>query len=1000
MTAPPSLEDFFSDDEHADTESLSNGEGPLEDALTSAGVLSGKPKAGAAKILRDLAPIPTGGWLLAQRNTRKIFKAIEAGLDSQERIRKNREEESRHWDLVLEGCQFSILEKSEDQSIYKQLFPPGVSDAPQPIPNKVADLKRKIISQILVDKFLPDPRPDGANSDRNRGAADLLKKMLRANAGPTELDESGMLREALDINSSRKSAFVRLWVDEMGGGWRPMQKLAHPRATDANHPLIAPKLGPDGQPVTLPDGTVITERSTDPILRYIAEAEPQDGNAPEEATANNDSGDGTATNYVFTDDPSAAARQWTPKMRRDVLMPSQVALFPVTSNAWNARSITLLLWQTLGEAKDQFPILRTLDTDQLKSACQWRPKNWKSIVPEAVRPKGGQVTLGGDGAPLDQNLFFWYHHYCRIDGEYVDGAEISITGGSDGRSGGGSMPILLRRTTLREDVELDDGTTVPVLMDPPVVQFKGYNDVRRGDSLGRAPVSEFGGSYELYAHIYTAILEGLDKALHPNVYFPSTSPINRQEYNRRDGTPIEILVPEDAPIIEAAPVIPPFAPQIIDKLDLAMNSAAGTNETSNGLDSSYSESGIAKDVAIRQAKVSLMQLWENTSNGMQQFWRIETQLAQAKMTVPMEVQVGGTESAFKQKWFVGADLIGVGRLIPLAAGSGTMQSPMEKLNLLSAMVNASFLDKDRAGDVARSSMSDDLGIQPDVHEERVDRQIGIWMDGPPPEYEQQRQAIQKLQSDHQATIQHRMVALTMGGMNPQLAAQQAQQDVPAPQIPTLWGPFEPRANDGEPGVAKTRALKLSRLISTPDYEKQPDYWRALVDAAYAKAFYDSGGQTVEQAAAVAQAAKAATQQGINDATYAAYTHDIVNKVMALSSTAIAKTVASQIGATPPPATAAPAAPTADPAAELAAQMHDVNTTAATTTANATADRAHQAEQAALDRTHEAQQNELDRGAEQRTSAFKAALDAHTKTQANIARERQQSLQRESTAQPS
>lgn len=985
---PGSVDEYFQSDGDTAADSLQPGESPLEHSLTGAGIIAddnADNQGDRAKILQDLAPIPNGGALLEQRNARKILKAIEKGLDSQERLRKNREEEGKHWDLVSDGCQFSILEKSEDRSIYKQLFPPGVDETPLPIPNKVADLQRKIISQVLVDKFLPDPKPDGANSDRNRGAADLLKKLLRKNASATELNEAEMLRECLELNMAWKSAFVYQWVDPMGGGWRPMQKLAHPQATDANNPMVGPKLGPDGQPIIV-NGQPITERSTDPILRYVAES--------------GDAGETGKKAYTFTRDPAAAARQWMPRHMRRVIRPTQVALFPVTANALNARSLTVIMWETLGEAKDRFPILTTLDKEQLKNACTWRPKRWKSVVPEAVRPKGASVTMGADGDVLDDNLFFWYHHWCRISGAYQDGAELAITGGNTGANNA----LLLRRDTLREDVELEDGTTVPVLMDPPIVQFKGYNDTKGGDSFGRAPLSEFGGSYELYAHVYTGLIEFLDKGLHPNVYIPSTSPVSRQDYMRRDGTPIDILVPEDKPFIETTPQPPAFVMPLIDKLDMGMNSAAGTNETSNGLDSAYSESGIAKDVAIRQAKVSLMQLWENTAAGMMQFWKIETQLSQGKLTVPQEVLVSGTESAFKQKWFVGADLIGVGRTIPIASGSGTMQSPMEKVQLLSAMVNGKFIDVDKAGEVARASMADDLGLPSDVHEERVDRQIGAWIDGPPPDWLEQHAQNQTAQQNYQTAIQQRVAVLTQSGLDPQSAQAQATQAIPQPQITPLEDPFEPRPNDDEPGVAKVRALKLSNLIDSPDYEAHEAPWRALVDQAYAKAFAAAGGQTVAQAAAAAQAQRQAAQTGLADASYQQFFQDVQRAVMGDIKKAIAKTAAGDAmsgGGSAEGSASDPVAATIAGQADVAARAHEANTTAATTTANAQADRVHEAQQNLLERTHQSQENALDRGAEQRANLFKSALDAHTKTQMAAARERTQSLAREAVpSQPS
>jgi hypothetical protein len=91
----------------------------------------------------DTAPIPGGGELLEESDAGKIYKTIDRAVMSQERLAKNRDEKGKHFDRLRNGCQFSILEKSEDQSVYQAILPPGVDDIPQPIPNKVLDLSRK-----------------------------------------------------------------------------------------------------------------------------------------------------------------------------------------------------------------------------------------------------------------------------------------------------------------------------------------------------------------------------------------------------------------------------------------------------------------------------------------------------------------------------------------------------------------------------------------------------------------------------------------------------------------------------------------------------------------------------------------------------------------------------------------------------------------------------------------------------------------------------------------
>jgi hypothetical protein len=901
-------------------------EQPGDDSIDQLSYGRSAQNADRAKAEQDLAPIPGGGPLLEESNTAKIFKSIDRDVKGQERLAKNREEQRKHWTYVLGGCQFSTLDKSEDQSIYRQQFPPGIEDVPQPIPNKVQDLANSIVSQVLVDPFVPNPKPDGANSDRNRGAADLTKKFLRSDGAPTGTNDQGLFNELLNGVMTDKSSFAWVWIDPMGGGWRPKQYKAHPRATDPRNPLVAPKLGPDGQPILGNDGQPIMERTTDPILRYVAEAT----SSPD--AVEDPSNPDALPRLVFTNNPADAARQWMPKHKRRVLGTPHVRTHPRTATVLDARAITLLLWETLGEAKDRFPILKSLGAQELKQLCNWKPRRWEALVPEALRQKGGSIEMSPDGTVDNETLFFWYHRFCRITDDYPDGAEIAVTGGGSG-DGGKNDGFLLRRDTLREDVELEDGTVVPVLMDPPISQFKGANDTKGGDPFGVAVVSLFGGANETLAHLYMSILDTIDKGLHRNLFIPATSPVTKQDLQRRDGTPIEILVAEDKPIYEETPELPAFTPDVLDRVERGINASAGVNETANALDSTYARSGVAKDISIRQAKVRLAQIWQNAAVGVVQYWQVKKQLAQARLTVPQEVMLAGIESAYKQRWFVGGDLIGV-REVAIASGSGTMMAPMEKLNLIGGMQTGSWLDPAAAGELARSTMSDDLGLPPDPHEEHIDRCIGEWIEGPPSGWEQQYAQNQQLTQQYQTAIQQRVAVLTSQGLDPATAQQTAQQQIPQPQIAPLSTCFEPRPNDEERGVAAVRVRKLSKLMATPDYSKHSPAWRSDVDNAYALAFYASGGQTVRQ-----QAAATAAQQQQAQAPGAA-------------------------GQTTP--------------ADANAKAEQQNAAAVMQSQNADANRAHAANEAERDRAHASSENAKDRNGELAAKVFNSVLAHRSK----------------------
>jgi hypothetical protein len=124
----------------------------------------------------------------------------------------------------------------------------------------------------------------------------------------------------------------------------------------------------------------------------------------------------------------------------------------------------------------------------------------------------------------------------------------------------------------------------------------------------------------------------------------------------------------------------------------------------------------------------------------------------------------------------------------------------------------------------------------------------------------------------------------------------------------LPNPFEPRANDEEPAVAKIQAAKLSKLMSTTEYSKQPKFWRLVVDEKYQQAAYAAGIITMRQQ-------QANQQQGQVPEAWQNFLKAIQEKAIAMAEGLVAKEV---IGAGAPPADAgaAPAAPAGPTPEEL------------------------------------------------------------------------------------
>ncbi len=875
---PDALQEIFRDD----VDERMAGNGTVTDDAGDRDDARGAARPGAPN---PAAPIPGGGYLLEEPSDAKVFKSVDRAVRAQERLAKNRDQEGIVWDRVKRGIPFSYLEKSEDLGIWEAKLPPGIDDRAQPIPNKVLDLATKQVSQILVDPPIPNPKPDG-DTDRMRGAMDLAGHFLRSDGDASGTNDASLWRELLTLNRTRKSAFVYVWVDPTAGGWRPKQVKAHPQAQDPANPLMGPKLDPKtNEPVIGDDGQPVLERTEDPVLRYVGDVED-----PEQEGA---------TKEAFTENAAEAAREWLPKHRRRVLHPNQVRTIPQRSSAFEAHKIIVLMWETLGEAKQRFPQLAQMGKSDLKDLCAWKPLRWKAIVPEAQRPKA--EGLDDNGNVTDETLLFWYMQFCRILPDYPDGGEIHVNGATLG--GRRAKGVVLLRDTLREDVEIDDGTTVPVLMDPPVIQFMSVHDTDTGDAWGGTPVAAYGGANETRSHLYLSVLEDIDVRLRPNVYLPAESEVTKKDLNRRDGTPIDVLTKEHMPTFEVRPAMPTNLPVMLASIEHDMDTSANLNQTAQALDSQYSESGEAKKVALSQAKTQLAQEWQGWINGVHQYWKVKIQRAQAKLKTPTLVRIAGENAAFKARHFVGADLIGVSA-VPHLPGTGTMMSAAEKAQHLAVGQDKGWLDKTEAGERFRSSMSDDLGLPPSPHEEHINRCIADFMEGPPAGWmdaykarQAYPQQLQKYQADLAAATQQ----LTAHGVDPATAQQQATMSIgqPPAEPPALYTPFEPRPNDEEPVVARVHYERLSRLQSQTEYSKQPVEWRTeTADKKYAQAAYAAGIQTVrqqhesQQAAAAAEAAKNAPKKDPNappewDEFLASATKAVVARAQSLLSREIA-----------------------------------------------------------------------------------------------------------------
>jgi hypothetical protein len=292
-------------------------------------------------------------------------------------------------------------------------------------------------------------------------------------------------------------------------------------------------------------------------------------------------------------------------------------------------------------------------------------------------------------------------------------------------------------------------------------------------------------------------------------------------------------------------------------------------------------------------------------------------------------------------------------------------SAAEKAQWLSTMQNQKWLTEDDAGEIARSSMSDDLGVPPNPHREHIDRCIADWCEGPPKGWMETVQADQQKLAAWQQQAQMLGAQQQQQGLQgPQIMAAIQQQIGPQPQPQEYPTPFMARANDEEPIVAKYSYLSLSKLMSTAEYRKHPKEWRELLNEKYQQARYAAGVFTVrEQQQQQQQAAQAQAQAAAQGQNAPPQWGEFVKKIEATVVNAAASEVAKVVEGEALGMQDAPADPSIEAHQAAADHEHDAG--------EAQRDRDHELTKLGLEHAHEERQNSMKTAATVGASLAKA-----------------------------
>jgi len=532
--------------------------------------------------------------------------------------------------------------------------------------NKAARLCRRVRANIFADPPSPEAIP-GNDDDDDRDAAEVSTRILQDVCAEGNLAYNLHAGDAFDLGADYGSGFIRLWVDETGGGWKPKQIQASPQATDASDPFpLDPQTG--------------HPRPCDPITRYVT---------PE---------------GQFTEDRATADRVWLPKLKDEVLTGKQVRLLPYdVRDIWEADGVMVGTAVTLGEFKKTFPEVEKWDDARITKLVSARPQHFKDILEPHQKDTGQAQAQKG-------SLVFVCTRYHTQAAKYPEGAYLIVAGEDE----------MMHRSTW---FDTEHGTP----LDIPVTQFKHFTE--EGNPYGEGLMTGLGPGNEVRGALLDSMLEHLSRFQRRHIFLPMTSNVQPQQLQSPMGTPIPIL-PGQEPKYEEVPDFPVIVEKMEQLVSIDMDDESGLQQAGQGLNPTGVKSGHHQDVILQQVAQGLSDLRQNTERGLIRGWRIMLQLIRAYYTIPQQVSWEGDDGRYKQRDWSAVDL-GSTRDVRLERGSFTQMTPTAKAALAHEYAQAGMLGPQDLEHVTETNIGGLFGLQKNPHRMRVRRQIAQWNEGPP-----------------------------------------------------------------------------------------------------------------------------------------------------------------------------------------------------------------------------------------------------------------------------
>jgi hypothetical protein len=256
------------------------------------------------------------------------------------------------------------------------------------------------------------------------------------------------------------------------------------------------------------------------------------------------------------------------------------------------------------------------------------------------------------------------------------------------------------------------------------------------------------------------------------------------------------------------------------------------------------ESGTHLSAIIDQAIVGPTELQQNTVKGFERGWRIWMQLARAHYTVPQRISWIGDDGAYKEREWMGADLVS-GADIKMKPGSLSMFSKTMKTELIGGWSQLGWIGPQEAKALVAGNIQATVGARDNEHRLRVRRQIAKFENGPPDGWQPPPPPKPP---------------------PPAPPPQEGQPPQPPPQPeppkpdPLLAEIFASLPVDLSPEVAMIREYEMGRAMASARFQTFPPEWQKGLTDSYTVMRKAAGIFTLEEQQEAEKAAKEAEEK--------------------------------------------------------------------------------------------------------------------------------------------